>query len=141
MRSGMPAFAGLVSFGAIPPAFLVARTRACSMVFSSIVFLSGVFVEQVEQRLYLGVWFRRYVCIFAYIAPCFSMKSLGNFFVPLVPLRDSALAVRGFHPGTKMWNKVGFVPLVPAWNKDGFNLVPRFVPDFYAGTFVRISTR
>lgn len=41
MRSGMPAFAGLVSFGAIPPAFLVARTRACSMVFSSIVFLSG----------------------------------------------------------------------------------------------------
>lgn len=45
--SGMPAFAGLVSFGAIPPAFLVARTRACSMVFSSIVFLSGAFVEQI----------------------------------------------------------------------------------------------
>lgn len=44
--SGMPAFAGLVSFGAIPPAFLVARTRACSMVFSSIVFLSGAFMEQ-----------------------------------------------------------------------------------------------
>lgn len=27
MRSGMPAFAGLASFGAIPPAFLVARTK------------------------------------------------------------------------------------------------------------------
>ena len=81
------------------------------------------------------------MCIFAYIAPYFSMKSLGNFLVPLVPLRWFMLVMRCFHPGTSPGTSYMFVPLVPGWNKIKGGLVPQLVPHFYAGTFVRISTR
>lgn len=34
-----------------------------------------------------------------------------------------------------------FVSHVPGWNKFGFDRVSHLVPHFYAGIFVRISTR
>lgn len=69
------------------------------------------------------------------------MKSLGNFFVPIVPLRGSVLVMPDFYPGTNPGTICMFVPFVPGWNKAGLTLVPYFVPHFHVGMFVRISAR